>query len=108
MASVKKAGSATEADDVVVTTDSMQIYRVLQIFTSKVALHVLKAVHLLSQIIQEILDRGGLPDIVGSTKFCIQVLVCPFTSPRSSSSCTHLSPSVRHLACPRGVQCCQA
>ncbi|PUZ52826.1 hypothetical protein GQ55_5G004700 [Panicum hallii var. hallii] len=82
----------------VVSADSMQVYRGLDVLTNKVPLHEQKGVphHLLSvidpsveftcrdfrdhavPIIQEILDRGGLPVIVGGTNFYIQALVSPF------------------------------
>ncbi|KAG2603535.1 hypothetical protein PVAP13_5KG777100 [Panicum virgatum] len=82
----------------VVSADSMQVYRSLDVLTNKVPLHEQKGVphHLLSvidpsveftcrdfrdyavPIIQEILDRGGLPVIVGGTNFYIQALVSPF------------------------------
>ncbi|EES02135.1 tRNA dimethylallyltransferase 2 isoform X1 [Sorghum bicolor] len=82
----------------VVSADSMQLYRGLDVLTNKVPLHEQNGVphHLLSvidpsveftchdfrdhavPIIQEILDRGGLPVIVGGTNFYIQSLVSPF------------------------------
>lgn len=82
----------------VVSADSMQLYRGLDVLTNKVPLHEQNGVphHLLSvidpsveftcrdfrdhavPIIQEILDRGGLPVIVGGTNFYIQTLVSPF------------------------------
>ncbi|CAL4893138.1 unnamed protein product [Urochloa decumbens] len=82
----------------VVSADSMQVYRGLDVLTNKVPLHEQKGVphHLLSvidpsveftcrdfrdhavPIIQDILDRGGLPVIVGGTNFYIQALVSPF------------------------------
>ncbi|KAG2594434.1 hypothetical protein PVAP13_5NG645500, partial [Panicum virgatum] len=82
----------------VVSADSMQVYRGLDVLTNKVPLHEQNGVphHLLSvidpsveftcrdfrdhavPIIQEILDRGGLPVIVGGTNFYIQALVSPF------------------------------
>ncbi|KAL6616790.1 hypothetical protein ACP70R_039060 [Stipagrostis hirtigluma subsp. patula] len=82
----------------VVSADSMQVYRGLDVLTNKVPLHEQNGVphHLLSvidpsveftcrdfrnqsvPIIQDILDRGGLPVIVGGTNFYIQALVSPF------------------------------
>ncbi|GJN16612.1 hypothetical protein PR202_gb03616 [Eleusine coracana subsp. coracana] len=82
----------------VVNADSMQVYRGLDVLTNKVPLHEQNGVphHLLSvidpsveftcrdfrdhalPIIQDILDRGGLPVIVGGTNFYIQALVSPF------------------------------
>ncbi|KAM0905042.1 hypothetical protein ACQ4PT_017630 [Festuca glaucescens] len=82
----------------VVSADSMQVYRGLDVLTNKVPLHEQKGVphHLLSivdpsveftcrdfrhhalPIIEDILDRGGLPVVVGGTNFYIQALVCPF------------------------------
>ncbi|KAL5229264.1 hypothetical protein ABZP36_017529 [Zizania latifolia] len=82
----------------VVSADSMQVYRGLDILTNKVPLHQQNGVphHLLSiidpsveftcrdfrdhavPIIEGILDRGGLPVIVGGTNFYIQALVSPF------------------------------
>ncbi|GJN02567.1 hypothetical protein PR202_ga19929 [Eleusine coracana subsp. coracana] len=82
----------------VVNADSMQVYRGLDILTNKVPLHEQNGVphHLLSvidpsveftcrdfrdhavPIIQDILDRGGLPVVVGGTNFYIQALVSPF------------------------------
>ncbi|KAL6853982.1 hypothetical protein ACP4OV_020011 [Aristida adscensionis] len=77
----------------VVSADSMQVYRGLDVLTNKVPLHEQNGVphDLLSvidpsveftcrdfrdqavPIIQDILDRGGLPVIVGGTNFYIQV-----------------------------------
>uniref|UniRef100_A0A0D9YKK0 Uncharacterized protein n=1 Tax=Oryza glumipatula TaxID=40148 RepID=A0A0D9YKK0_9ORYZ len=82
----------------VASADSMQVYRGLDVLTNKVPLHEQKGVphHLLSvidpsveftcrdfrdhavPIIEGILDRGGLPVIVGGTNFYIQALVSPF------------------------------
>ncbi|TVU37013.1 hypothetical protein EJB05_18976 [Eragrostis curvula] len=82
----------------VVNADSMQVYRGLDVLTNKVPLHEQNGVphHLLSvidpsveftcrdfrdhavPIIQDVLDRGGLPVIVGGTNFYIQALVSPF------------------------------
>ncbi|XP_066162935.1 BTB/POZ domain-containing protein FBL11 isoform X3 [Oryza sativa Japonica Group] len=82
----------------VVSADSMQVYGGLDVLTNKVPLHEQKGVphHLLSvidpsveftcrdfrdhavPIIEGILDRGGLPVIVGGTNFYIQALVSPF------------------------------
>ncbi|WVZ90981.1 hypothetical protein U9M48_037219 [Paspalum notatum var. saurae] len=82
----------------VVSADSMQLYRGLDVLTNKVPLHEQNGVphHLLSvvdpsveftcrdfrdhavPIIQGILDHGGLPVIVGGTNFYIQALVSPF------------------------------
>ncbi|KAF0893758.1 hypothetical protein E2562_029654, partial [Oryza meyeriana var. granulata] len=82
----------------VVSADSMQVYRGLDVLTNKVPLHEQNGVphHLLSiidpsveftcrdfrdhavPIIEGILDRGGLPVIVGGTNFYIQALVSPF------------------------------
>ncbi|KAF7008644.1 hypothetical protein CFC21_023359 [Triticum aestivum] len=82
----------------VVSADSMQVYRGLDVLTNKVSLHEQNGVphHLLSivdpsaeftcrdfrdhalPIIEDILDRGGLPVIVGGTNFYIQALVSPF------------------------------
>uniref|UniRef100_A0ACD5U9X4 Uncharacterized protein n=1 Tax=Avena sativa TaxID=4498 RepID=A0ACD5U9X4_AVESA len=82
----------------VVSADSMQVYRGLDVLTNKVPLHEQNGVphHLLSiidpsveftchdfrhhalPIIEDILDRGGLPVIVGGTNFYIQALVSPF------------------------------
>lgn len=76
----------------------MQVYGGLDVLTNKVPLHEQKGVphHLLSvidpsveftcrdfrdhavPIIEGILDRGGLPVIVGGTNFYIQALVSPF------------------------------
>uniref|UniRef100_A0ACD5UXG2 Uncharacterized protein n=1 Tax=Avena sativa TaxID=4498 RepID=A0ACD5UXG2_AVESA len=82
----------------VVSADSMQVYRGLDVLTNKVPLHEQNGVphHLLRiidpsveftcrdfrhhalLIIEDILDRGGLPVIVGGTNFYIQALVSPF------------------------------
>ncbi|KQK22933.1 tRNA dimethylallyltransferase 2 isoform X2 [Brachypodium distachyon] len=82
----------------VVSADSMQVYRGLDVLTNKVPLHEQNGVphHLLSiidpsveftcrdfrdhavPIIDDILGRGGLPVIVGGTNFYIQALVSPF------------------------------
>lgn len=82
----------------VVSADSMQLYRGLDVLTNKAPLHEQNGVphHLLSvidpsveftcrdfrdralPIIQEIVDRGGLPVVVGGTNFYIQALVSPF------------------------------
>uniref|UniRef100_J3L891 tRNA dimethylallyltransferase n=2 Tax=Oryza brachyantha TaxID=4533 RepID=J3L891_ORYBR len=82
----------------VVSADSMQVYRGLDVLTNKIPLHEQNGVphHLLSvidssveftcrdfrdhavPIIEGIFDRGGLPVIVGGTNFYIQTLVSPF------------------------------
>ncbi|KAM3386096.1 hypothetical protein ACQJBY_009635 [Aegilops geniculata] len=82
----------------VVSADSMQVYRGLDVLTNKVSLDEQNGVphHLLSivdpsveftcrhfrdhalPIIEDILDRGGLPVVVGGTNFYIQALVSPF------------------------------
>ncbi|KAM0833468.1 hypothetical protein ACQ4PT_064243 [Festuca glaucescens] len=82
----------------VVSADSMQVYRGLDVLTNKVPLHEQNGVphHLLSiidpsveftcrdfrhhalPIIEDILDRGGLPVVVGGTNFYIQVHRCRF------------------------------
>ncbi|CAO1947378.1 unnamed protein product [Urochloa humidicola] len=92
----------------VVSADSMQVYRGLDVLTNKVPLHEQKGVphHLLSvidpsvdftcrdfrdhavPIIQEILDRGGLPVVVGGTNFYIQALVSPFLFDDMAQDCT--------------------